>query len=204
MHQNSDKKLSLFHMDISDDDIYEAMKDIPGYLDITPGDLKEIYSHAYHHTFETIASSLTARALMTRNVYAVQRDTPLSEVADIMARNEISGVPVIDRDRHVLGVISEKDFCSHMGDLQAKSLMGIIADCIKHQSCVAMTIRKKAAEDLMTSPAITVQEDTALREITALLTEKNINRVPVIDQKGGLTGIVSRADIVRISFEKPN
>jgi CBS domain-containing protein len=81
--------------------------------------------------------------------------------------------------------------------------MGIIADCIKNQGCAAMTIRGKKAEDIMTAPAITVQEDIVLSEITSLLAKNNINRVPVVDPGGRLTGIVSRADIVRIPCEKP-
>ena len=197
--QTKDKR-SLFRPEISDSDIYEALKEIPGYLDITPGDLKEVYSHAYRHALDRIANSLRARDLMTRTVYTVRRNTPLRDVAGILASNEISGVPVIDADMRVLGIISEKDFCSHMGDRTAKSLMEVISDCINNQGCFAMTIREKNAEDIMTAPVITVHEDATLRQITTVLAKKNINRVPVVDSQGCLVGIVSRADIVRVSF----
>ncbi len=201
MSQGEEKdKRSLFRPEISDSDIYEAMKEIPGYLDITPGDLKEVYSHAYRHALDRIAGSLRARDLMTRTVYTIRRDTPLRDVAGILASNEISGVPVIDADMRVLGIISEKDFCSHMGDRTAKSLMEVIADCINNQCCFAMTIREKNAEDIMTTPVITVHEDATLRQITTVLAKNNINRVPVVDSQGCLVGIVSRADIVRVSF----
>jgi CBS domain-containing membrane protein len=193
---------ALFQIDISDDDIYEAMKDIPGYLDVTPGDLKELYAHAYRHAFERIACSVRASDLMTRKVHAVNKETPLKDVAELMAKNEISGVPVVDANRQVVGIISEKDFCSHMGDRRAESLMQVIADCAKDRGCPAMTIREQKAEDIMTTPAITLREDTVLMEITAVLQEKNINRIPVLDPKGCLVGIVSRADIIRASFEK--
>ncbi len=199
-HDNGGTKSSLFQPEISDADIYEAMKEIPGYLDITPADLKEIYSHSFRHALDRIANSVKARDLMTQKVFTVRVDTPLSEVAEILAANEISGIPVIDREMRVQGIISEKDFCSHMGDRTAKSLMGVIADCIRNHCCIAMTIRDGKAADIMTSPAITVDEQATLRQITAILTEKAINRVPVVDSQGRLVGIVSRADIVRISF----
>ena len=89
---------ALFQIDISDDDIYEAMKDIPGYLDVTPGDLKELYAHAYRHALERIACSVRASDLMTRKVHSVNKETPLKDVAELMAKNEISGVPVLDRN----------------------------------------------------------------------------------------------------------
>jgi CBS-domain-containing membrane protein len=201
MNQDKTKeKRSLFRQEISDDDIYEAMKEIPGYLDITPGDLKDVYSHAYRHALDRIANSVKARDLMTRDVLAVRKDTSLRDVAETLAANEISGIPVVDMDMRVVGIISEKDFCSHMGDHTAKSLMGVIADCIKNQCCFAMTIREKRAENIMTAPVLTVNEDATLGQITAILAEKQINRVPVVDSHGCLVGIVSRADIIRVSF----
>ncbi len=80
--------------------------------------------------------------------------------------------------------------------------MGVIAQCLKEKGCVAVTIREQCVRDIMTSPAITVSEDTSVNEIAGIFTEKNINRVPVINPDGVLTGIVSRADIVRASFTK--
>ncbi len=193
---------SPLRIDISDDDIYEAMKEIPGYLDVTPGDLKELYVHAYRHAINRIARSVRAGDLMTRKVHKVKRETPLRDVAEILAKNRISGVPVVDANRHAVGIISEKDFCSQMGDRGARSLMGVIYDCLNSQDYLAMNIREQRAEDIMTTPVITVEEDTVLMKITAVLTENNINRVPVVDPHGCLTGIVSRADIIRVSFEK--
>jgi CBS domain-containing membrane protein len=191
---------SLLRLEVSDADIREAMKDIPGYLDITPADLKELYSYAYRHALERITNSVRARDLMTTTVYTVRRDTLLRDVAEIMAKNGISGVPVIDADMQVMGIISEKDFCSSMGDHGAKSLMAVIADCLQNQDRFAMTIREKKAEDIMTSPAITVPTDATLTQIKAVLAEHNINRVPVVDSQGHLVGIISRADIVRFAF----
>jgi CBS domain-containing protein len=184
---------------ISDDDIYEAMKDVPGYLDITPNDLMEVYRHAYRHALDRIATSLKAAAVMTEDVCAVEKDTPLDQVAGLMADKGISGVPVLEANGKVVGVISEKDFLSRMGAKGKKHFMGIIADCLRGEGCIAVPIREKKAEDIMSAPAVTVHEHTPVVEIAKLFSEKNINRVPVIDAEGLLKGIVSRADIVRSS-----
>jgi CBS domain-containing membrane protein len=193
------KKINYSPFTISDDDIYEAMKDVPGYLDITPGDLMEVYKHAYRHALDRIATSLKAAAVMTEDVCVVKRDTPLAEVAGLMARKGISGVPVLEEDGKVAGIISEKDFLSRMGSKGKKHFMGIIAECLAGEGCVAVPIREKKAEDIMSAPAVTVYEHTPVIEIAKIFSEKNINRVPVIDEEGNLRGIVSRADIVRSS-----
>lgn len=82
-------------MDISDDDIYDAMKEIPGYLDITPGDFKEVFRFAYQHAVERL-SSVKAGDVMVTEVVSVTRKTPLDQVAAVMARHGISGVPVVE------------------------------------------------------------------------------------------------------------
>ena len=183
-------------IELSDEDIYEAMKDIKGYLDVTPADLKEIYKFAYTHAFNRLTTSIRAKDIMTREVHSVVRTTPLSEVAVVMAAQGISGLPVLEENGKVSGVISEKDFLAIMGAKDRKHFMAVVAECLKG-GCVALPIREKNAGDLMSSPPITVGESATLTEIATLFAKRNINRVPVIDGEGKLIGIVSRADVVR-------
>ncbi|HAK61535.1 MAG TPA: CBS domain-containing protein [Nitrospiraceae bacterium] len=187
-------------IEISDDDIYQAMKDIQGYLDITTTDFKEIYRFAYRHAFRRVALSVTAQDVMTAEVYSAARETPLTRVAEIMAEKGISGLPVLEQNGTVAGVISEKDFLARMSSGKTKSFMGVVAECLQAKGCVAVSIRAQKAEDIMTSPAITVRRETSIMEIANTFTEKHINRVPVTDEAGTVNGIVSRADIIGASF----
>ena len=182
-------------VDMSDEDILDAMKSIPGYLDITPGDFKEIFRYAYGHAVERITQSLLAQNVMTTEVISVTPETSLKETAATMAAHGISGIPVIDDRETVVGVISEKDFLFHMGEKRTRSIMNVIAQCLTDSGCVAVSIRTGQAKDIMTSPAHTVFEDTPVFEIASIFAEKNINRVPVLDKNGHLVGIVARADI---------
>jgi CBS domain-containing membrane protein len=189
-------------MDISDDDIYEAMKDISGYIDITPGDFKEVYRFAYKHALERYNLSIRARDIMTIPVITVKRATSLKEVAQMMADNAISGVPVVDDDGKVGGVISEKDFLLHMGTKGPKTFMTVLSECLNSEGCSAIHIKKEKAVDIMTTPAITVREDTLVLDISKIFREKQINRVPVIDESNRLKGIISRGDIIRSSYKE--
>jgi CBS domain-containing membrane protein len=196
--------IGTYPMDISDNDILKAMKNINGYLDITPGDFKEIYRFAYRHAVERLRHSVRAKDVMTKDVVCVRKDASLEEVADLLNLHLISGVPVIDDDKRVVGVISEKDFLFQMGAKEKGTFMGIVAHCLKSKGCVAITMRKQKAEDIMTSPAITVDENTPIFEIANTFTEKNINRTPVVEQNNKLAGIVTRTDIVRSSCDMEN
>ncbi|TAN39873.1 MAG: CBS domain-containing protein [Nitrospirae bacterium] len=186
-----------FYPEISDEDIYEGMKDIQGYLDITPPDLREIYRHAFRHALERISRSVKAADIMSRTVYHVSIHTPLKDVAALMAEKRISGLPVLDGSGNVAGVISEKDFLTRIGASATAHVMDIISAWLEGKELPAQPGSSKTAADIMASPAITVQEETPVFEITDLFNKKKINRAPVLDRSGRLTGIVSRADILR-------
>lgn len=181
---------------ISDEDIHAAMKEIPGYLDITAADFKELYTYSYRHALDRIINSVRARDIMTKNVVTADLATPLHEVADRMASAGVTGLPVVDPDGLVTGIISERDFLKHMGAASA-SFMSIVAACLRGQGCAAVGIRKGTAADIMSRPAITVGEDANLAEVTAILTQRGINRVPVLGQGEKLLGILTRSDLVR-------
>jgi CBS domain-containing protein len=190
--------------DISDDDVFEAMKDIEGYLDITPGDFKVLYRLAYKHALDRLVRSVKAVDVMTRDVVWVGKDTSLTDVVELMAARDISGAPVLDEGGRIAGIISEKDVLARMGSKDAKSFMDVVAHCLKTGGCVAVPLRRETAQDIMTSPAITVSRNAAVSDIAALMTLHNINRVPVVDEDGRLVGIVSRADIVQSACAEPS
>lgn len=187
-------------IDIKEEDILEAMRAIPGYLDITPGDFKEIYRLAFQHALERLSRAVTAAEIMTTDVVTVKPDTPVAEVAAAMGRRGVSGVPVVDAGQKVVGVISEKDFLTRMGVQDAKNFMSLVANCLMTKGCMTLPSECALAGDLMNSPAVTVAPDTPVKDIAMLLTQKGINRVAVTDPDGRLLGLVSREDIVKATM----
>jgi CBS domain-containing protein len=184
-------------IDLSEADILEAMKKIPGYLDITPRDFKEIYTLAYRQAISRFFQEVTAAEIMTRDVVVVSAETPLAEVAGAMGARGISGVPVLEQNGRVTGIISEKDFLTRLGVTGNQNFMTLVASCLTTKGCVDLPMKKQLAKDIMTSPAITVTADMSIKEIAALLASRKVNRVPVVDADGKLLGIVSREDLLR-------
>jgi CBS domain-containing protein len=183
-------------VELSDEDVYDAMKQISGYLDITPGDFKEIYGLAFQHATSRLTRAVKAKDIMNQDVVYVTPVTPLKEVAEIMGRRGISGVPVVAEGRKVVGIISEKDFLSHMGMQKNITFMSVVAECLIGNGCMAVDIRGKSAGDIMTTPAISVYEDTSIMEIDNLMRKHRINRVPVLNKNDKLIGIVTRTDLL--------
>ena len=181
---------------IADEDIYRAMQDIPGYLDISPGDFKEIFSFAYQHAVERLLAARSAADIMRRPAHCLTTAMDLKDAATFLAAHNISGAPVVDDDGKVVGVVSEKDFLRRMGLSAPASFMEIIARCLNHQGCIAVGLRNHRVEEIMSSPAITADANIGSHRIAALFAEKNINRLPIVDGEQRPLGIVSRTDLV--------
>lgn len=184
-------------MDISETDVLEAMKSITGYLDITPADFREIYQISYKHSFDRLNRSIKAGDVMTKDVITVNENTSLADTAGLLAEHGISGLPVIDSDGLVSGVISEKDFIFEMSRRESRSLMGMIFSLMRNSDCAIGTLTDKKASDIMSSPPVTVKKEDSIYDIAHLFDEKKINRVPVVDENTRLLGIVTRSDIVQ-------
>jgi CBS-domain-containing membrane protein len=182
---------------ISDEDIYAAMKDISGYIDITPADFREIFLLSIRHASERMGNNTPASAIMTRDVLSVGIDTPIERVAALMAERGVSGVPVMDRAGMVAGVISEKDFITRMAGGARYGFMHIVSLCLADKKCLAAPVRGRTAADIMSAPAILASPSTPLVELARRMRERGVNRFPVVDGTGTLVGIVSRGDVLR-------
>lgn len=188
-------------IDLKEEDILAAMQQIPGYVDITPRDFKEIYLLAFQHALERLRREVTVEEIMTREVVSVKTNTPLAELAEAMGQRGISGVPVLDETNKVVGVVSEKDFLSRMGVKESQNFMTLVASCLRTKGCVALPIKKQTAGDLMSTPAVMVSPETRVRDLAELFTDRHINRAPVTDAEGHLVGIVTRGDLVRATLQ---
>ena len=183
----------------SEEDLYAALGDVPGYLDITPGDLGKLYRLAWRHARDRLRHDLKARDVMTRDVLSSGRDEPVHQVAEAMAARGVSGVPVVDGGR-VVGVLSEKDFFRHLSSCGGATALAFVAEALRRPMVAPAEVGEARAGDWMTSPALTVGEETSVGEVADLFRRRGVNRLPVVDADGRLVGLVSRGDLVGPAF----
>jgi CBS domain-containing protein len=144
---------------------------------------------------------MKVRDVMTSTVFVVRPDTPLKQVAALLVEKRISGVPVVDGDGSVLGVVSEADFLSKealggTGPAQ-RSWFEMLTGGRDLKRAELARIAARSASEAMTKPARTIGPDDTLHRAAHLMVQGSINRLPVVDD-GRLVGIISRADIVRV------
>ncbi len=141
----------------------------------------------------------TVEQVMTHDVITVTPETPINEVARLLVEHGVSGLPVVDAERHVIGVVSEGDvLVKEAGHPTASRrplarLFGTGRESREHQT----KVDAQTAGEAMTSPALTIEPFRAIRAAAEIMTTSSVNRLPVVDPEGVLLGIVTRADLVR-------
>lgn len=134
--------------------------------------------------------------LMTQDVQTIGPEASLKEAAALLAERGISGVPVVDGARRVLGVLSEADILAkERGQLpERKGLFGLLHS--RELVDLESKLDARSVADAMTAPALTIRPKDPLSKAAALMADKGIKRLPVVED-GTLVGIVTRADLVR-------
>jgi len=184
-------------IDISESDVIAAMKAIQGYIDISPGDFREVFQVAYTHALQRIKNSLKAQDIMTKPAHCVELNMDLIQAATFLADKRFSGAPVIDAAGKIVGVLSEKDFLAKVGLGQPTSFMQIVAHCLNNRGCMATSLHNHSVQEIMTAPAITAGPEMTMGVISTLFIDKRINRLPIVDPEGRPVGIVTRTDLVQ-------
>ncbi|MFJ5708411.1 CBS domain-containing protein [Streptomyces sp. NPDC093105] len=132
--------------------------------------------------------------VMTHNVVTAAPATPFKDIARLLAEHDVSAVPVVDKDRRLLGVVSEADLLRATAELP--DLEGRWAGVRLPSQGRGVPDAETAAE-LMTTPAVAAHPSWNLAETARTMHRKGVKRLPVTDETGRLVGIVSRSDLLR-------
>lgn len=145
---------------------------------------------------------------MQKNVITIKDDMKIEEAARILRENRISGAPVIDKNNKLVGILSEGDIIrllevhSPKLNLILPSPLDLIELPIrmKHEYDEIVKGLKKAAiisvNEIMTRKPITIKASQSVSDAAEIMDEHKIKRLPVVDEKGNLIGIITRGDII--------
>jgi CBS domain-containing protein len=148
---------------------------------------------------------LKVRDIMQRDVITVGPDTTVRELAEILAEHKISGVPVIDETRHVVGMVSEADVILQDADLHFPYYIQFLESVIFLESVSKFSERFRKAfaskvSDIMSKEVVWISADESVHDAATMMANQKVNRLPVIEGRI-LVGIVTRGDIVRAIAE---
>jgi len=150
---------------------------------------------------------MNASEVMTKSVVSIGPDTSTRAVAKLLLDRRISAVPVVDATGAAIGMVSESDLLRHEINRRAPSRDWWLEMLAEGEDLAAgfldyLRVGDRPVREVMTTPAVTVAEDTPVQAIAETLHKHGIKRVPVL-RNGRVVGIVSRADLVRALAQTP-
>lgn len=138
---------------------------------------------------------LTAGNVMTTPAIACREEAFFEEVAELLASRDVSGLPVVDADDRVVGVVSERDLAHALGNPLVRLALRRPRHSGATESVAGLPREARRIKGLMTSPPVVAASDTPISEIARVMVADHINRVPIVDD-GHLVGVVTRHDLL--------
>lgn len=147
---------------------------------------------------------MTVKDLMATKVVCVQAETPVSEVADLLHAHRFNGVPVLNKEGTVIGLITEKELFSADSKLYLPGYVKILQETKfiiggnKELPYAAEQLTRTAAKDIMNVNVHFVTPETSIEELSELFITHNQSPIPVTDASNKLVGIISQSDLIKL------
>ena len=144
----------------------------------------------------------TVADVMTSNPISVAPDTVLKDAIQLMADNHVGGLPVINADNNLVGILSESDLMWQTTGVDMPAYIMLLDSVIylKNPTQYNQELHKalgQLVKDVMTDHVVTITPDKSLREAAHLMHDKQVRRLPVVNADDQVIGILTRGDIVR-------
>ncbi len=138
--------------------------------------------------------------VMKKDVLAVKKFETIVRAANILSEKNISGLPVVDNDNNVVGIVTQADILSIVGVSKDPT----VKDLLKHLLGEKLPEQRMGdiVGDIMTSPVATIRPDASIADAVQAMAEKKIRRLCVVDSRNKLIGLITRADILRAVIKR--
>lgn len=161
--------------------------------------VQEVNIYCHKTRKRLIPRHLKVKDIMTPDPATALTTSPVSDVVHLLLSSTFTGVPVVDRNCNPVGVISQGDLI-YRGGMPVR--LGLLAESgSENLKVILEALSVKKAQEIM-SPAVCIRENEPLTEAVDLMLRQGLKRLPVTDERGRLTGILSRMDIFRTISEK--
>ena len=145
---------------------------------------------------------LTAQDIMTKEVVTVKKDMSVKELAQLLFDKKISGVPVVDDQENLIGIVTENDLIDQTKKIHIPTVMALFDSFVflENPERLEKDLKKMSAStvgDISSGKVITAKTDTPVDELATTMSEKKVHTLPILDNEGNLMGVIRKSDIIR-------
>lgn len=181
-------------------DLQAALKDYNQVLDVSSDDLEDLFHRTGREAFRRRFGDTRCRDIMVRDVPTADFATELEEAWRTMRIHRIQALPVLDRARRVIGIVTRADFLRH-ADLRDDPGFGARLRTFLRRTPHTHSKKHEVVGQIMSAPAQTAVDSSAIAALVPLMSHNGWHHVPVVDGDGRLAGMVTQNDLVAALFE---
>lgn len=183
----------------SDADLDVALTRYNQIMDVSPDDLKALLHHAELASYQRNLGDLRCADIMSSNPLSVQFGTSLDEAWQLMRQKQVKALPVIDRSRRVVGIVTVADFMKQI-DLDSHTGMGARLKTFLQPSGTSHSDKPEVVGQIMTRRVQVTNLTKHAIELVPLFTKAGHRHIPVIDHENRLVGIITPSDLMRALY----
>jgi CBS-domain-containing membrane protein len=188
------------------EDYERALQSMDTFMDITANDLMTLAEKAQYFAGQRTIESLQVSRIMSHPVRVVREQTSMSDAAHLMVTERISGLPVVDDEERLVGIVTEADFLRGLGvpaHHPTHNLWQTLETLFSHLAHHGeVEAPEDPVKDHMVRDVVCTSPDHYVDDVIQLMKRHHVKRVLVCSTEGQVVGVVTRSDLVRIFFDR--
>ncbi|MBS0307890.1 MAG: HPP family protein [Proteobacteria bacterium] len=177
------------------EDLDAVLKQYNQVLDVSRDDLEELFMQTEMHAYRRRFGEITCADVMSRDVVAVEFGTPLEEAWTLLRQHRIKALPVIDRARRVIGIVTLVDFMRH-AEIDRHDSLGDKLRRLIRRTLETHSEKPEVVGQIMTKAVQAARTDMHIIELVPMLSNRGKHHVPVIDGERRLAGVLTQSDLI--------
>lgn len=198
-HLTSDAAPSA-RLGFTPEDLKAVMREHNQVLDISADDLDDLFRKTEMHAFRRRFGDTRCADIMSKDVVAVEFATELAEAWLLMLGHRVQALPVVNRARHVIGIVTRSDFLRHV-ELPEFTTLGARLQAFLRRTPGMHSDKHEVVGQIMSSPVRTANDSTPIAELVRMMSDDGLHHVPIIDASKQLVGIVTQTDLVAALYD---
>lgn len=169
-------------------------------LDISRADLESIMLQTEMQAYRRRMGEVKCSSIMSKDVISVVFGTELAEAWEKFQSHDLTALPVIDRGRRVIGIVTKADFLHH-AEMELHEGLGQRLTNLLRPSQLTHTEKHEVVGQIMTKEVFTADANQSIVDLVPLMSDSEVHQMPVIDEQKRLVGMISQTDMIAALFE---
>jgi len=186
---------------ISEQDLEQALENMDMFMDVSTEDLSRLLTYAQMQSFKRYRGSITCADIMVKNVLTVEYGTEVEEAWKIMQSEKLKAMPVIDRARRVIGIITWNDFFKFITVEANETFQEKFRVFIRRTPEVS-TAKPESVGHIMTSSVSVLPENTHIVDLIPLMSNQGYRQIPIVNSENRLVGMVYQANLIAALYNE--